>query len=175
MSSSLTDVSKAQMESWTTRDAPRVTEAERFAQGILPAVSRTFALSIRVLPGALGRAVLAAYLLCRIADTLEDEPTMPAEAKAALLDELQRCFDDVQAAEAFPARAADLAGEPAHVRLTRHADLVFVLYRSLAPTARAHVRRWVGEMIAGMRKFVLLYPHGIRIQSVDEYREYCYY
>jgi farnesyl-diphosphate farnesyltransferase len=30
-------------------------------------------------------------------------------------------------------------------------------------------------MIVGMRKFVLLYPHGIRIQSLDEYREYCYY
>lgn len=26
-----------------------------------------------------------------------------------------------------------------------------------------------------MRKFVLLYPKGIRIQSLDEYREYCYY
>src|ERR1043166_9165457 len=30
-------------------------------------------------------------------------------------------------------------------------------------------------MIAGMRKFVLLYPRGIRIQSLDEYKEYCYY
>ena len=30
-------------------------------------------------------------------------------------------------------------------------------------------------MIGGMRKFVLLYPHGIRIQSLEEYREYCYY
>jgi farnesyl-diphosphate farnesyltransferase len=156
-------------------DAALLTEAERFGREILPAVSRTFALSIRVLPGALGRAVLAAYLLCRIADTLEDEPALPAGAKAALLDELQRCFDDAGAAEAFPTRVANLTGEPAHVRLTRHTDLVFVLYRSLAPAVRVHVRRWVGEMIAGMRKFVLLYPHGIRIQSVDEYKEYCYY
>src|SRR5258705_7522676 len=30
-------------------------------------------------------------------------------------------------------------------------------------------------MLGGMRKFVLLYPPGIRIQSLDEYREYCYY
>ena len=30
-------------------------------------------------------------------------------------------------------------------------------------------------MIVGMRKFVLLYPHGIRIQSLEEYKEYCYY
>jgi farnesyl-diphosphate farnesyltransferase len=150
-------------------------DAERFAREILPAVSRTFALSIRLLPGELGRAVLTAYLLCRIADTLEDEPAMPAAGKAALLVELQRCFDDAQAADALPGRVAAIAGEPAHVRLTRHADLVFVLYRSLSPRTREHVSRWVGEMIGGMRKFVLLYPNGIRIQSLEEYREYCYY
>lgn len=153
----------------------RLEQAERFAREILPAVSRTFALSIRVLPGALGRAVLAAYLLCRIADTLEDEPTLDAAGKAALLDALASCFDDAAAADAFPSRAAGLGGEPAHVRLTQHADLVFVLYRDMSPATQAAVRRWVGEMIGGMRKFVLLYPHGIRIQSLEEYREYCYY
>ena len=163
------------MDMQTTRDADRLVEADRFGREILPAVSRTFALSIRVLPGELGRAVLAAYLLCRIADTLEDEPALPAAEKAALLDELRRCFDDGAAADAFPLRVASLAGEPAHVRLTRRSDLVFVLYRALSQRTRAHVRRWVGEMIGGMRKFVLLYPHGIRIQSLEEYREYCYY
>ena len=163
------------METEATRDAERLPEAERFGREILPAVSRTFALSIRVLPGELGRAVLAAYLLCRIADTLEDEPALPAAAKAALLVDLSQCFDAPDAADAFPTRVAAIVGEPAHVRLTRHADLVFVLFRSLAPATRGHVRRWVGEMIGGMRKFVLLYPNGIRIQSLEEYREYCYY
>ena len=163
------------METDEKRGTTRVAEAERFGRGILPAVSRTFALSIRVLPGELGRAVLAAYLLCRIADTLEDEPALPAADKAALLDEMLRCFDDASAADALPARVASIAGEPAHVRLTRHADLVFVLFRALSPATRGHVRRWVGEMIGGMRKFVLLYPNGIRIQSLEEYREYCYY
>jgi farnesyl-diphosphate farnesyltransferase len=156
-------------------DAARLADAERFGREILPAVSRTFALSIRVLPGSLGQAVLAAYLLCRIADTLEDEPVLPAEAKAVLLDELARCFDDPAAADAFPTRVEQLTGEPAHVRLTQHTDLVFVLFRALPPGTQVHVRRWVNEMIVGMRKFVLLYPHGIRIQNLEEYKEYCYY
>jgi len=156
-------------------DAERVAEAERFAREILPSVSRTFALSIRVLPGALGRAVLTAYLLCRIADTLEDEPRMAADDKAALLDELLRCFDDPAAANELPARLTTLAGDAAHVRLARHTDLVFALYRALPAGTRVHVQRWVSEMIVGMKKFVLLYPHGIRIQSLDEYKEYCYY
>ena len=103
------------MEQGPRRDADRMAEAARFAREILPAVSRTFALSIRVLPGELGRAVLAAYLLCRIADTLEDEPVLPAERKAAMLDELLRCFDDAAAADAFPALVTPITGEPAHV------------------------------------------------------------
>ena len=163
------------MEPRSTREDVRVAEAERFAKEILPAVSRTFALSIRLLPGALGRAVRTAYLLCRIADTIEDEPRLPAAEKAALFDELQRCFDDPAAADAFPRLLGALQGRPADVRLALHADLVFALYRSLSSTTQAHVRRWVGEMIVGMRKFVLLYPHGIRIQSLEEYKEYCYY
>ena len=149
--------------------------AERFCHEILPEVSRTFALSIRVLPGDLGRAVLAAYLLCRIADTVEDEPRLDAEAKAQLLDELLEGFASPEAAARFARRAATLDGEPAHVRLARNADLVFAVHGAVPAPSRAHVERWVREMVLGMRKFVLLYPRGIRIQTVEEYREYCYY
>jgi farnesyl-diphosphate farnesyltransferase len=163
------------MDSCAARDAARLASAERFGRDVLPAVSRTFALSIRVLPGPLGRAVLAAYLLCRIADTLEDEPTLPAKEKAVLLDELALCFEDSSAADAFPSLVENLTGDAAHVRLAQNTDLVFVLYRSLPVGTQIHVRRWVSEMILGMRKFVLLYPHGIRIQSLEEYKEYCYY
>lgn len=172
---SLTAAAFDQTHPRAARDAARLDASDRFARAILPSVSRTFALSIRVLPGTLGRAVLGAYLLCRIADTLEDEPVLPAEAKASLLEELCRCFADADAADAFPERLTSLAGDEAHVRLARHADLVFVLYRSLPVPTQVHVRRWVSEMINGMRKFVLLYPTGIRIQSLEEYREYCYY
>jgi farnesyl-diphosphate farnesyltransferase len=150
-------------------------EAARFCREILPGVSRTFALSIRVLPGSLGDAVLCAYLICRIADTIEDEPRMAAARKAGLLDRLADCFDAAAAADGFPALLADICGDAAHVRLTTHADLVFLRYRALPGATRRHVRRWVREMIAGMKKFVLVYPQGIRIQSLDEYKEYCYY
>ena len=171
----LPTMSKSPAPSSDQSDAARFAEADRFGREILPSVSRTFALSIRVLPGHLGRSVLSAYLLCRIADTLEDEPHLPAEEKAKLLDSLSECFESAEDADAFPARVTDIRGEPAHVRLTQNADLVFVLYRSLPAGTQVHVRRWVREMIMGMRKFVLLYPDGIRIQNLDEYKEYCYY
>jgi farnesyl-diphosphate farnesyltransferase len=128
-----------------------------------------------VLPGDLGRAVNCAYLLCRIADTIEDEPMLDAAGKAALFDRLLDCFSGGPAADRFPDRVTDIAGDPAHVRLIKHADLVFVVFRELPAATQVHVRRWVSEMVAGMRKFVLLYPNGIRIQSLEEYKEYCYY
>ncbi len=161
--------------SLTPTGSPRIDDAERFAREILPSVSRTFALSIRVLPGDLGRAVLVAYLLCRIADSLEDEPVLPAPDKAELLNDLAACFDDQGLVAPFTTRMESLAGEAAHVRLCRSADKVFALYFALPPATRLHVQHWVTEMITGMRKFVLLYPNGIRIQNLEEYREYCYY
>ena len=150
-------------------------DARRFCEAILPHVSRTFALGIRVLPGHLGRAVLTAYLICRIADTVEDAPALTPEAKGALLDALLDCFDAQAAADAYPARCAAVTGEPAHLALVRHADLVFAHFRTLPAPTRAIVRRWVAEMAMGMKKFVFLYPDGIRIQTVEEFREYCYY
>ena len=155
--------------------ALRLRYAERFARAVLPAVSRTFAISIRLLPGMLGRSVLSAYLLCRIADTIEDDAHAAPERKAELLAAFLRCLGNRDAAEAFPTEARDIQGDPAHVDLLRHTDLVCVLLRSLPERSRARVAHWVGVMVHGMAKFVGLYPRGIRIQTVAEYREYCYY
>ena len=151
-------------------------DARRFCEAILPEVSRTFAIGIRVLPGHLGRAVLTAYLICRISDTIEDAPGMAPEAKGPLFDLLLDCFDGATPTAAFVAAARDVtAGEPAHLALVQHADLVFAHFRTLPTRTQLIVRRWVADMAMGMKKFVFLYPDGIRLQTLDEYREYCYY
>jgi farnesyl-diphosphate farnesyltransferase len=150
-------------------------DANAFCRQILPAVSRTFALSIRLLPGELGNAVCVAYLLCRIADTIEDAPDVAAPEKAVQLDALDACFHSPARAATLVADLSAIGGDAAHLRLVRTTDLVFVAYFALPEGTRKHVSRWVREMIAGMRKFVLAYPRGIRIQSLDEYKEYCYY
>lgn len=152
----------------------RTDHANTFCRDILPAVSRTFAVSIRLLPGELRDAVGTAYLLCRIADTVEDVPELAADFKASLLDDLGRCLDDAAAVTRFLDHSVSVTGDAAHLRLLRNADLVFESYYALPQPTRRLIRQWV-EMIVGMRKFVLAYPHGIRIQSLDEYKEYCYY
>src|SRR5437773_8999650 len=56
-----------------------------YQERILLHVSRTFALTIPQLPPGLRTAVTSAYLLCRIADTIEDEPALSAAETFAFL------------------------------------------------------------------------------------------
>ncbi len=150
-------------------------DAARFCEYVLPAVSRTFALGIRVLPGYLGQAVLDAYLLCRMADTVEDAPGIAPDVKSVLFREMLAGFDDQTAVARFIAGVQSLPGEPAHLALVHHADLVFAHFAALPQKTREVVVTWVTEMVVGMDKFVHRYPDGIRIQTLDEYKEYCYY
>src|ERR1700761_3595001 len=62
-----------------------VSSDQAYQDEILPHVSRTFALTIPQLPAELSVPVTCAYLLCRIADTIEDEPALsPPETLAFL-------------------------------------------------------------------------------------------
>ncbi|HYC10740.1 MAG TPA: squalene/phytoene synthase family protein, partial [Steroidobacteraceae bacterium] len=57
-----------------------------YQEQILPHVSRTFALTIPQLPQPLRIAVCNAYLVCRIADTIEDEPALSAAETRVYLE-----------------------------------------------------------------------------------------
>ena len=61
-------------------------ESDRqFCEEMLPKVSRTFAACINLLPKTLAYEVLIAYLLCRIADTIEDHLSLSGPRKRELL------------------------------------------------------------------------------------------
>jgi farnesyl-diphosphate farnesyltransferase len=150
-------------------------DVDRFCQDILPKVSRTFAISIRFLPGQLGRSVLCGYLLARIADTIEDDPKASISAKSSLLDQLINCFEDSDLADRYASLTHSVSGDPAHLELVHQTHQVFTLFRSLPIQSQQTLQHWLTEMIVGMKKFVILYPNGLRIQTLEEYKEYCYY
>ncbi|HEY4440885.1 MAG TPA: squalene/phytoene synthase family protein [Candidatus Elarobacter sp.] len=155
--------------------AQSVSTATRASRLILPRVSRTFALGIKLLPPRLEAPVRIGYLLCRIADTIEDDLILAPDRKAALLDAFVACFDDERAADAFGTVAAELTANDDYRELVAETGSVFFTWRVLDAPTRAILQRWVAVMAGGMRRFVLAHPHGIRIASVEEYREYCYY
>src|ERR1700749_864412 len=79
--------------------------AFEFCRNMLPKVSRTFALNIPVLPQPLDLVVTVAYLLCRIADTVEDEGVGVRSELFAELGELSALPADWQTrADAFVTR-----------------------------------------------------------------------
>ena len=149
--------------------------AYRFARGIITRVSRTFAIGISVLPGDLRKAVLTGYLLCRIADSVEDDGACPAPRRQELLAQFIDCLDDPSKAAAFAADSVDIQADESYLELMRGTKLVFDLLQSLPPPMIEIVSRWTRELTAGMSQFVGRYPDGIRIQTMDEYRRYCYY
>jgi len=153
-------------------------QADReFCRTILPKVSRTFALGIRMLPAPLEHAVRTSYLLCRIADTIEDAPALTADRKEQLLGRFRTCLDtpEVDTADlvaAFPAPASD------EERLVRECDRVLRTFHALSSGERDAVRPWVQEMARGMAEFAA--RRGTRdglaaLASVAELDRYCYY
>ncbi|MEA2784554.1 MAG: farnesyl-diphosphate farnesyltransferase [Candidatus Eremiobacteraeota bacterium] len=158
-----------------TAPEPALGDAERLSRLLLPRVSRTFALGIKLLPPKLEPPVRAGYLLCRIADTIEDELASTPERKAELLDAFLACFDSAAAADEFGSCIAELSANDAYLALVAQTGQVFLTYRMLDAPTRDILRRWITEMVGGMRRFVVEHRGGIRIASLDEFREYCYF
>src|ERR1700685_2722136 len=105
---------------------------EVYQDRILPHVSRTFALTIPQLPPALRTAVTNAYLLCRIADTIEDEPTLAPAATQAYLDRFVAVLGGRGTPELLARELAPLLSE---WTLATERDLVSNIPRVLNVTA----------------------------------------
>ncbi len=76
---------------------------------LLKKTSRTFYLSIRILPREMDEALALAYLMLRVSDYLEDSETIPQDRKARLLHLWARVLDGEASAREF-VRTIDSAG-----------------------------------------------------------------
>jgi farnesyl-diphosphate farnesyltransferase len=154
-----------------------VSSDEVYQDQILPHVSRTFALTIPQLPLGLRTAVTNAYLLCRIADTIEDEPALSPPATLALL----RRFVAVLCGQEEAAQLArDLAPQLSDQTLPAERDLARNMGRVVAVTARLEesqriaIQRCLEVMSSGMHQFQRTASlRGLpRSSDLDDY---CYY
>ncbi|TAN04724.1 MAG: hypothetical protein EPN36_07740, partial [Rhodanobacteraceae bacterium] len=82
--------------------------AEAYQARILPAVSRTFALTIPQLDARLRTVIANAYLLCRIADTIEDERALPGDVKQQFHDRFTRVVASTEDPASFARNLAPL-------------------------------------------------------------------
>jgi farnesyl-diphosphate farnesyltransferase len=157
-------------------------QAWKFCVEILPEVSRTFAINIRILKGELYRAVLVAYLFCRIVDTVEDAEDLPIDLRNRLLDEYMFFFRtptlDPGRLNEWIALFGPLDPSDPQKRLIQHSSSVFLVFYDLPAVTRTIMSDCVLEMAAGMKKTVNRQQSRETLhylQTMTDLEEYCFY
>lgn len=143
---------------------------------LLRAVSRSFFLSIRLLPGPLREPVAVGYLLARASDTIADAPGLAPRTRVQALDRFIRAVDGVGAPPAVEPSAGMSAGEQ---RLLDALPRCIERLRALAPDDREDVRTVLGHITHGQRLDVERFGDASAsrpraLANADELDEYTY-
>ncbi len=150
-----------------------------FCQHSLQQVSRTFSRPISMLRDPLERAVTCGYLLCRVADTIEDDANLSTPTRDELYALFLSVLEDRTAPEDFVKlfEASDV--EPGAEReLACNLPRVMRVFDAMEPEPRAICARWVAEMARGMA----IYSHRPRgrdgvvaLFTLADLERYCYF
>jgi farnesyl-diphosphate farnesyltransferase len=150
---------------------------EAYQDQILPSVSRTFALTIPQLPPDLSRSVTNAYLLCRVADTIEDEPQIAPPDTLLYMERFSDAVAGVDDAEALGSELAEKLSQwtlPAERELIINLARVIRVTRLLPMRQQAAIRRCVDTMCHGMHQFQR--TASVRgLETLEDLDSYCYY
>jgi farnesyl-diphosphate farnesyltransferase len=147
---------------------------------LLRKTSRTFALAIPLLPEPTKRNTCLAYLLFRIADTLEDAELWSRPARAAALEAFHALLDRPSAAQAEERARQWLVHPPTKnescIELVAAMPEVLDEVARLEPSAQAILFKHAKRTADGMRTTVLTMDEsgGLRLGSIEELRAYCY-
>ncbi|MFA5105619.1 MAG: squalene/phytoene synthase family protein [Candidatus Micrarchaeia archaeon] len=140
---------------------------------MLPQVSRSFALCIRVLPNPISEQMMLSYLVYRILDTIEDSK--------APLDEKKRLFDGFlgllsgkenspQAAEKCAAEMLEKLDCTYERELLAETATVARAFFAQPRPARKYILKWGRVMAKGMYEF-----QKRRIETFEDQNKYSYY
>ena len=127
-----------------------------YQERILQHVSRTFALTIPLLPHPLRASVGTAYLVCRIADTIEDSAALDPGRKHALLEQFQAVVAGGGDPDPFIHEAAPLLGGDtldAEKDLLQNTACAIRLIAGYDAGSRRAIARCVRIMCGGMDRF----------------------
>lgn len=119
---------------------------------LLKRVSRSFYLSLAVLPAAVRPTLGIAYLLARAADTIADTRLLPRGARLVHLAALRDELEGAQAGrvEAIVAATRDSQTDVAERALLERLGECLEAYRALPAADRARVRRVLTTIVSGM-------------------------
>ena len=162
---------------------PRVDRDDlRWCHESVQGVSRTFALTVDVLDEPMSSYICLGYLVCRIADTVEDAAHIPPAEQADLLRTYDAVLDPKSDTDPTDFVAAVDPHLPDDEEMTddwavvRDAPRVVGTFQDLPTDVQEAVVPPARELVCGMAEFVERYDGGgLRIQTRSELEEYCYY
>jgi len=148
---------------------------KEFIYGVLPQVSRTFAISIRLLKEPLRLQVAHAYLICRLLDTFEDDPSLPLPAKKKALQAIQEALKK-RRNPSIKSLAKKLKAPQGEKELVLHAEDLIDFLNQFSFAASDSIVRWAVEMGHGMIDFAFSPGRSKNlVKTMDDLDRYCYY
>jgi len=167
---------------------------------LLKPVSRSFYLSIRLLPRALREPVALAYLLARTSDTIADSSAVDVEKRIELLDRFARAIagkdqtvgeelgrllvsqrdPSVRAGRADSAstglrRHESLGMTEGEKRLLESAEAILRALKNLSPEDQRDVRELLSIITRGQRQDLTRWSEGLpALANAQELRDYTY-
>jgi farnesyl-diphosphate farnesyltransferase len=152
---------------------------EQLLSGTLKDVSRSFYLTLRVLPGKVRAPIGLAYLLARTTDTIADTELVAPELR---LEALRTLRERIQGRGERPLGFGALArqqGVQAEARLLEKCEESLALLRSLSSADAQLVREVLGTIISGqeldLRRFAGACARSlVALRTDDELEDYTY-
>jgi farnesyl-diphosphate farnesyltransferase len=160
----------------------RLAELEReLGRELLAGVSRSFYLSLRVLPKAIRGAVSLSYLLARASDTIADATCVSGEARLDYLERFRRVLvDGAEDAGLFAELSEDLAAKhdhPMECELLRKLRLCVEWLEAMPAREQGTIRRVQEPIIRGQRLDIERFEMGDGVRALRtavELDEYTY-
>jgi len=128
---------------------------------ILRDVSRSFYLSIRILPHSLRCPIGLAYLFARAADTIADTALISPSARLTHLEHFRSLFHAYDPALVSAIREALVGPQhiPAERELLISLEQCFDVYQACAPADQARISRLLLTLTQGMIMDLTVFPH----------------
>lgn len=153
-----------------------MTALSDISYGLLPKVSRSFALAIEALPEPVRSYICTAYLLCRIVDTIEDHPTLADKPKH--FDQFDHCLLNIEKWNELDFTLLENMQPPQSwdAELVAQSRAVFELMSSYPDEVRKILKTNIHEMSVGMRDYTARGGQSaIELNDTADLDRYCYY
>jgi farnesyl-diphosphate farnesyltransferase len=149
---------------------------------ILKRVSRSFYLSLRILPRSLRAPIGLAYLLARAADTIADTALISPADRLTLLEQFRSLFQRYDATTLAVLRGALVGPQyiPAERELLSRLDECFVVFQACAQDDQARISRLLLTLTQGMVMDLTTFPSEddgrvVALKTRQDLDQYTYY